>query len=181
MSGGVIHVIEPRGLIFNTDRSLAYSLFNIIGFGFFVLCLIALRRRYIHPLSNFPGPFWASITSLYQCWIFLTGNGHLVHRELHKKYGMLFLYVSLVFQFLMKGTTNEGPVVRYGPNALIVNDPMMLPTIYHRKADKTSVYAPNFGVSTVFTMQSHVDHVAARRRVAHAVSLQYQLSIMSLS
>lgn len=51
------------------------------------VCLLALRRRYFHPLSKFPGPFWASTTSLYQCWVYVRGDEHLVHRKLHEEYG----------------------------------------------------------------------------------------------
>jgi hypothetical protein len=37
------------------------------------------------------------------------------------------------------------------------------------KADKTDFTAPNFGNVSVFNLHSHVDHRAAKRRIAHAV------------
>jgi hypothetical protein len=61
-----------------------------------------IYSRYFHPLAQFPGPFLASITNLYQVWLYLhVGAEHLVDEDLHRRYGS---------------------VVRKGPNFLSVND-----------------------------------------------------------
>ncbi|KAJ5320466.1 hypothetical protein N7508_000749 [Penicillium antarcticum] len=48
---------------------------------------VVVYNRYFHPLRHFPGPFWASITSL---WLFKTyrlGKANDIHHGLHEKYG----------------------------------------------------------------------------------------------
>jgi hypothetical protein len=43
--------------------------------------------RFFHPLSNFPGPFWASVTRLWIAYYNMRGDEYLKEHELHKKYG----------------------------------------------------------------------------------------------
>lgn len=62
--------------------------------------------------------------------------------------------------------------MRYSPWGLIVRDATLIPAIYHMKADKTDFNAANFGSVTTFTLKSHKDHVASKKRISHAVSLQ---------
>lgn len=68
---------------------------------------------------------------------------------------------------------NLGPVVRISPSLLIVSDPKMLPAIYHRRADKSDYYVTgSFGkVASVFNIQPHEVHAAARKRIAQPVGL----------
>lgn len=65
----------------------------------------------------------------------------------------------------------SGPVVRITPTMLIVSDPKMLPAIYHRRADKADHYVTgSFGkVASVFNIQPHETHAAARKRIAQPV------------
>jgi hypothetical protein len=77
----------------------SYWLILLVGF----LLVRALYRRYLHPLHNVPGPFFASITSLWFTTILLSDKKqHLRPLELHAKYG---------------------PLVRIRPNTVIVADP----------------------------------------------------------
>ena len=69
-----------------------------------------------------------------------------------------------------------GPIVRYSPDGLIVNDPTLIPVIYHMKADKTDFNAANFGSVTTFTLKSHKDHIASKKRINHAVRLEMTMS-----
>lgn len=115
--------------------------------------LYALYRgvynRYFHPLRHFPGPFWGSISDFFKLWIH-TRQAHTLGLAYHAKYG---------------------PVVRVGPNLLAVNDPLLLPKIYHRKVDKTDVYTT--GVlgepAPPFQTIKHEDHAAKRKGVASSV------------
>lgn len=55
-----------------------------------ILAVILLRgfyNRYLHPLRNFPGPFWGSVTDFYKLFIVSKMDAHTRGLELHKKYG----------------------------------------------------------------------------------------------
>lgn len=57
---------------------------------FFLLCICAflgkgIQNRYFHPLSKFPGPFWASVTDLYL--VFFIPSVPIFGLKLHKKHG----------------------------------------------------------------------------------------------
>ena len=62
-----------------------------------------------------------------------------------------------------------GPIVRYSPNGLIVNDPALLPVIYNRRANKTDFYAPVFDTHSTFTRKDYRQHVASRKSISYAV------------
>lgn len=122
---------------------------------FLSLLLYAIWRgiynRYFHPLRSFPGPFWASVTDFYKLWILSTKQAHTLGLRYHEKYG---------------------PVVRAGPNLLAVNDPLLLPVIYHRRANKTDVYTPGVlgKLAPPFQTLEHSEHAMKRKRVASSVS-----------
>ncbi|ORY63884.1 cytochrome P450 [Pseudomassariella vexata] len=52
-----------------------------------VIVSVVVYRRYIHPLSEIPGPFWASITRLWQICYLLKGEEALEVVALHDKHG----------------------------------------------------------------------------------------------
>ncbi|ETS80694.1 hypothetical protein PFICI_08223 [Pestalotiopsis fici W106-1] len=52
-----------------------------------ILFSIAIYRRYLSPLSDIPGPFWASITRLWQVVHIFKGDQNLQSIALHDKYG----------------------------------------------------------------------------------------------
>ncbi|KAF8243200.1 cytochrome P450 [Wilcoxina mikolae CBS 423.85] len=118
-----------------------------------ILILKSSYRLFFHPLSSIPGPPLAATTNLYQVFqYFYRGRwGEGEHQmRLHKKYG---------------------PVVRYGPNYVIVDLPHALPQIYHRKADKADWYRRGFGPVTAFSAKKHADHVVAKKRLAYGYSM----------
>lgn len=47
----------------------------------------ALYNVYLHPLSRYPGPKWASATRLWYCYHTVQGNLHTALRQAHQKYG----------------------------------------------------------------------------------------------
>jgi hypothetical protein len=57
-------------------------------FGFKVVRQI-VYYRWFHPLSKFPGPFWASVTRLWVAYRNVKEDEYLTEYKLHKKYGEL--------------------------------------------------------------------------------------------
>ncbi|ETS76485.1 hypothetical protein PFICI_11872 [Pestalotiopsis fici W106-1] len=101
-------------------------------------------------LSSFPGPRLAAWSRIYSVWIVLTGREHEWLLQAHDKYG---------------------PLVRWQPNLLLINDPTMLPKIYHLRANKTRHY--NHSPSDVKGMVEESDwqkHRAKRHRIDSAFS-----------
>ncbi|KAK8038259.1 Cytochrome P450 family protein [Apiospora phragmitis] len=75
---------------------------------------IVVYRLYFHPLSKYPGPFWAKITDAYQLYHAWKGDRHLEFWRNHEKYGK---------------------IVRFGPNCLSFNSNRALKTIYGFKSN----------------------------------------------
>ena len=59
----------------------------ILLFLFSIIVGNLLRNRYSHQLHQFPGPFWGSVTNLYQTYLFSTGTFHERVQSLHEEYG----------------------------------------------------------------------------------------------
>ncbi|KAK8142207.1 hypothetical protein G3M48_009152 [Beauveria asiatica] len=86
-------------------------------------------RRWLHPLSHFPGPFIASVSGLYQTYWNFQPNFQENFTHLHEKYG---------------------PIVRYSPNGIIFSDYELLSVAYGRRADKSDFFAANFDTDATF-------------------------------
>lgn len=55
-----------------------------------ILAFILLRgfyNRYLHPLRDFPGPFWGSVTDFHKLFIVSRMDAHTRGLKLHQKYG----------------------------------------------------------------------------------------------
>ncbi|RAK71705.1 cytochrome P450 [Aspergillus fijiensis CBS 313.89] len=117
----------------------------------YVLCQ-GIYNRYFHPLRAFPGPFWASVSDFFKLWILHTKQAHTLGLEYHQKYGS---------------------IVRAAPNLLAVDDPMLLPLIYHRRVDKTDVYTVGVlgEIAPPFQTLKHEEHAIKRKRVAASFTL----------
>ena len=75
-----------------------------------VLTLIALQLfRTWWRLRYIPGPFIASFTNFQRVWWVKTKRAHLIHQQMHEKYGA---------------------VVRIGPNMVSISNPEAIPTVY---------------------------------------------------
>ncbi|KAE8378161.1 cytochrome P450 [Aspergillus bertholletiae] len=111
------------------------------------VAMLVIYRRWLHPLASIPGPFLASITNWHDGWRFMRGGSQEYYLHLHREYG---------------------PVVRYGPNSVMINDPYFLPQIFHRRAEKTSFYANNPGL---FGVQKYEDLLNAKHGLAAAFSM----------
>lgn len=150
----------------------------LLSLTFAHLLWTVIWRRWLSPLSKFPGPFWGSVTDLYSVYINLYSQQHLAHYELHKKYGKSSIFIGC---WVVEGVRTllkfTGPIVRYRPNLLIVSDPKALPVIYHRYSDKTDFYTQLVGANTSFVALKHEDHAIARRRIAGPVRKIYKSQI----
>lgn len=78
------------------------SLPTILGSAVALVLTIALWRRFLSPLKDIPGPFWASITRLWHVKIIIDGNQNVRLRDAHEEYG---------------------PFVRMAPNEVSVTHP----------------------------------------------------------
>jgi len=166
-TNGVIHV-PPL-------HSVLKTLFVGWAVYFFFNCVYNV---YFHPLRHFPGPFWASISNFWKLYIAITKESHTRGIKYHEKYGTLrpphTKHRSAAI--FLRAFTNEvvyiGPVIRVAPNLLVFNDPMLLPTVYHRYADKTDFYSPGIlgRVTPPFQTKDHKEHALKRKRVAPSVT-----------
>lgn len=103
--------------------------------------------RFLHPLRQFPGPFWASVTRLWITYHNVKGDEPTTFQELHRRYG---------------------PVIRVTPTMLLVNDATKLPDIYNRQANKSQHYITgSFGkTESLFNMQDSKQHAYFRKIAA---------------
>jgi hypothetical protein len=120
-----------------TETSLFYSIFLLLAL--FVVTLY-FYRTYLHPLSSIPGPILYRLTSLPLYIHSYLGRESSVITSLHAQYG---------------------PIVRIGPNEVVIADGAALPQIYTPSENASRggfVKAPcyqNFhgenGIETIFS------------------------------
>ena len=116
-----------------------------------------LHTRLLHPYSDIPGPFLASLTRLWLARSVLSGKAEHAQRDLHKKYG---------------------PLVRIAPNEVSVADPSAIKVIYSIKSGftKTDFYPPFApGISP------HGDHFSQRDERKHAERRRFVNATYSMS
>ena len=131
-------------------QSIFLSAFHdpLLVFTFVALLIVGslgtyiVYQRLLHPLAEFPGPFLASLTDLWQVNQFLGLKQPYHLTELHEKYG----------QF-----------VRYGPDKISITAEEAVPLIYQkgsRHLPKTEFYdAYGAKIPNVFGMRdTHVSH-----------------------
>ncbi|KPM43163.1 hypothetical protein AK830_g3394 [Neonectria ditissima] len=106
-----------------------------------------IHYRFFHPLAQFPGPFWGSVTRLWITYHSVRGTEQQVFAALHEKHG---------------------PVIRVTPTMLLVDDATKLPLIYHRAADKSQHYiSGSIGpTEALFNIQPHKLHARYRKIAA---------------
>ena len=118
------------------------------------LSALILFRVYFHPLSKYPGPFWAKITDLYSTYHAWKGDRHLEFWRSHEKYGH---------------------VVRFGPNSVSFNTNSALKEIYGHKGNvrKSDFYSAFPATKDAYSTHSAIDraqHARKRRVLSHAFS-----------
>lgn len=66
----------------------------VLALAAYICCRIVyqiVHYRFFHPLSQFPGPFWGSVTRLWVAYHNVKEDERFVEYDLHKKHGMLVL------------------------------------------------------------------------------------------
>ncbi|SPO04691.1 probable cytochrome P450 CYP3/CYP5/CYP6/CYP9 subfamilies [Cephalotrichum gorgonifer] len=116
--------------------------------------IYVIYQRYFHPLAGYPGPFWASLTDLWQVRQYFSLKQPYNLTELHEKYGEF---------------------VRYGPDKLSITAEEVVPLVYQkggRRMPKTEFYDA-FGGKTanIFGMRSVDLHSIRRRHMSHSFSI----------
>ncbi|KAJ5721021.1 P450 monooxygenase [Penicillium malachiteum] len=116
--------------------------------------------RFFHPLKRYPGPFWASVTRIWQAWHFFQGSELDSQWQAVKKYG---------------------PVVRISPTMLLVADSTLLPTIFHRRDVKSGLYISEyFERPGSILIRDPAEHAAHRRLIGATYSLSNIMRMESL-
>ncbi|KAL2821429.1 cytochrome P450 [Aspergillus cavernicola] len=117
-----------------------------------------IYTRLFHPLAKFPGPFGASITTVWTLLHVLPGDAEKTQMKLHAKYGLV------------------RPVVRIAPNELVTSDPEAIQTLYGIKSftAKTTVgyqltIAARF--PDHFSSEGGKQHAERRRIVSHVYTM----------
>ncbi|TKA72850.1 hypothetical protein B0A55_07699 [Friedmanniomyces simplex] len=109
---------------------------------------------YLHPLAKYPGPQLGRLSQWYDVYHAYKGDKHVLFHRLHQKYG---------------------PVVRFSPNTVSINDPAALKAIYAHGANvrKSTFYkcfraAPQAVSTLLATEKAH--HARKRRVMGQAFS-----------
>lgn len=115
-----------------------------------------IYQLHLHPLGKYPGPFLGRVSPLYDLFHAYVGDKHLLLYHLHQKYG---------------------PVVRFTPNTISINDPTAIKAIYghNANAQKSEFYkcfraAPTAISTLLATEKAH--HARKRRVMGQAFSDQ---------
>lgn len=115
----------------------------------------AFYNLYLHPLSSHPGPLLGRLTKLNDVYHAYIGDKHINFYHLHARYG---------------------PVVRFSPNSLSINDPSALKAIYGHGANvqKSETFYHAFrahpaAISTLLATE-RVQHARKRRIMGQAFS-----------
>jgi hypothetical protein len=129
--------------------TLSHLALTILILSLAYLLTTGLRRFYFHPLKSHPGPLLARLTSLPDLYHAYRGDKHIHFLHLHAKYG---------------------PVVRFAPNSLAINDPAALRAIYGHGANvqKSETFYHAFrahpaAISTLLATER--GHHARKRRI----------------
>ncbi|TEA13252.1 Cytochrome P450 monooxygenase gsfF [Colletotrichum sidae] len=106
-----------------------------------------VHYRFFHPLAQFPGPFWGSVTRIWITYHNIVADECEVNQALHRKHGN---------------------VIRITPTMLLISDAKKLPEVYSRNANKSQHYITgSFGeTESLFNMRDHNVHARFRKIAA---------------
>lgn len=138
------------------DTAFADSPFVIILgiLSVFYIVVTTFYRLYLHPLAAYPGPLLGRLTQWYDVYHAYRGDKHINFVYLHARYG---------------------PVVRYSPNSLAINEPAALQAIYGhnanvRKSDFYHGFRAHPAAASTFLATDKAQHARKRRIMGQAFS-----------
>ncbi|KAF9886007.1 hypothetical protein FE257_012188 [Aspergillus nanangensis] len=140
---------------------LLTSILALVAYG----CVVAIYRLYFHPLSKFPGPKLAAITSIYEFYYNVLKDGLFVWEieKMHREYG---------------------PIVRINPHELHINDHSFYDEIYTSSSSRRDKYWPYVkGLAlprSVVSTVPHQHHAIRRKHLSNFFSAQVVRSIEPL-
>ncbi|KAF4332978.1 benzoate-para-hydroxylase (cytochrome P450) [Fusarium beomiforme] len=115
---------------------------------------VILYRLCFHPLSKYPGPFWARISAFPAYYHTKKQNRHIWFWQLQQKYG---------------------PTFRITPDSVLINTPTGLKTIFNnkanvKKAEYYKAYPRNIHAVTTWNTINKTVHARKRRVMNNAFS-----------
>lgn len=138
---------------------------------------IVVYRLHFHPLSRYPGPFWARITSFPSYWHTFRQDRHIWLWRLQEEYGKCHL--DPAFRSHSKGMTAKrevpGPTFRYRPNSILINTPSAFAQIFGHKGNVKKglyyeVWPRHAKAITTWNSVDFAVHSHKRRVLNHAFS-----------
>jgi hypothetical protein len=111
--------------------SIAEANITLLIAGASLLLVVLQLFRTWWRLRHIPGPPLASITNFERVWWVATKRAHLIHQDMHEKYG---------------------EVIRIGPNTVMFSNPEAIPIVHVTKpgfvkVHSSSVYAATYRCS----------------------------------
>jgi len=120
--------LQKSGFSFDMDSLSKLNVLLLVLGVALMLATLQLARTWWH-LRYIPGPFLGSITNFQRVWWVTTKRAHLIHQEMHEKYG---------------------EVVRTGPNTVMFSNPEVIQTVYTMR--------PGFVKVRVFRLAATAEH-----------------------
>ncbi|KAJ5898140.1 Benzoate 4-monooxygenase cytochrome P450 [Penicillium tannophilum] len=155
----------------------------------------AIYRLYAHPLSGFPGPKLAAVTSLYEFYYDVVKSGMYLWEieRMHEKYGTYFCFSRGPTIATNQTPTKyrklrpvplilPGPIVRISPRELHIKDSHYYEDIHasgSRKRNRDPKYAVSFGAP--YSLVGTIDHDHHRFRRSFIQNYFSKRSVTSLT
>ncbi|GAB1320975.1 hypothetical protein MFIFM68171_11185 [Madurella fahalii] len=120
----------------------------VVGYVVFRVLHQIIHYRFFHPLAQFPGPFWGSVTRIWIAYHDARGAESEACDAQFKKHGC--------------------SAIRVTPTMILVNDARKVPLLYHRFVDKSRHYITGSAgpVESIFNMLDHHTHAQHRKLAA---------------
>ncbi|PWY74280.1 cytochrome P450 [Aspergillus heteromorphus CBS 117.55] len=135
------------------------------------IVLIALKRRYATALRDLPGPWLASVSSLWQVYQLVKGHTEQEIIRLHRKHGPCLAGDCHPFGML----TAAGDFVRIADNEVSVANPDAVRALLHANIAKGSWYAifslPDYHYVNQMSERDPQRHIRKSRNVAAGYAL----------
>ncbi|KAB5546803.1 cytochrome P450 [Coniochaeta sp. 2T2.1] len=148
---GALSLVLLYATNFNVIQALALTALFYPSYFAGLYTSIAVYRIFLHPLRNFPGPFWARLSNFYHSRSIQKSDNYLFMQTLHQKYG---------------------PIVRTGPGNLSVSDPNAIRVVLanESKCTKSPWYDKSLPVVNLHTVRDQKKHDNRRKVFSKAFS-----------